>query len=563
MSGEELVYAALGGAGEIGMNMYLYGFGPEKDRRWIMVDCGVTFGDAGTTPGVDIILPDVDFIAGQRKRLLGILITHAHEDHVGAIGRLWGRLRAPIYTTPFTAEIAKRKLEEEGVKLDALKSVRPMNRFTLGPFDAMFHPITHSVPGAMALHVKTPLGAILHTGDFKFDAEPLIGPPPDEASLKALGDEGLLCLACDSTNVLEPGEAGSEASVRPGIEALIREASGAVAATCFASNVARLRTVAQIGRDNGRSVVVAGRAMRRMIDAALETRAIPDFPETVSDEDARDLPSEHALYLVTGSQGESRAALARIATGQHPTVSLEEGDLVLFSSRTIPGNEREVGRLCNRLSERGVRVVDADHAHIHVSGHGCRDEMRRMYGLLRPQIALPIHGEHRHLAEHARMARAWGAEHAMLAPNGMLVRLADAAGGPPAHVEEIDSGRVYLDGTTPVGALDGVIRSRLRLARQGHVSIALVVDEEGELIADPEVRVTGAPTDGEGWPSPLDEMIADAVDAAVERMKPKERRSDQQIEEVASAACRRLCDKRWGKKPEVTAMVIRLEEEEE
>lgn len=561
---DELVYVALGGAGEIGMNFYCYGYGPAKDRRWLIVDCGVTFGDMSSAPGVDLVFPDIDAIAAERKRIDGIVITHAHEDHVGAIGRLWRRLKAPIYCTPFTGLIAKRKLEENGLSGDKITVIPPHERRKVGPFDIAFFPVTHSVPEAQALMIRTPLGNVFHTGDVKLDPEPLIGPPTDEAALAKLGAEGILCLSCDSTNIFEPGRAGSEASVRAGLAKVMQEAEGAVAATTFASNVARLRTIAEVARENDRSVMVAGRAMQRMIEAALDSGAIPDFPDVIDEDRASDLPSRHLCYLLTGSQGENRAAVARVASDSHPSVSLAAGDVVIYSSRTIPGNERDVIRVYNRLSERGVKVIDADSAAIHVSGHGYRDELARLYELLKPQISLPIHGEHRHLAEHARMSPSWGAKVSILATNGKLVRLASAGGEPtPQIIEDLDAGRDYLDGETMVGALDGVMRARLKLARQGHVTIALVVDEDGELIADPEIRALGAPEDGEGWPSPLEEMIEEVVDEAVEALSPKERRSDKQIEDIASAACRRLCEKRWGKKPEVTCIVIRLEEDED
>ena len=561
MSGkDELVYVALGGAGEIGMNFYCYGFGPEDDRRWLVVDCGVTFGDMMSSPGVDLIMADIDFLAEQRKRVVGIVITHAHEDHVGALGHLWHRLKAPIYCTKFTAAVAMRKLEEQGQPVEKLHVLAPHKRQKIGPFDIALFPVTHSVPEAMAVIIRTSLGTVFHTGDFKFDAAPLIAPPIDEAALTELGKEGVLCLACDSTNVFNEGEAGSEESVKPGLAKVMRECTGAVACTTFASNVARLRTIAEVARENDRSVVVVGRAMQRMIDTAVKTGAVPDFPDMIDPDRASDLPSEHVCYLVTGSQGEGRAALGRIASGSHPSVSLAEGDTVIYSSRTIPGNEREVYRVYNRLSERGVKVVDDDMAEVHVSGHGYRDEIARLYKLLKPAISLPIHGEHRHLMEHARAAPGWGADRALVAPNGSVARL---AGGEPAVIDEVETGRVYLDGKTMVGALDGVIRARLKMARQGHAIIVLIMDEDGELIADPEVRLQGAPMDGAGWPQPLEEMVEVAVDEAMDAMSPKERRSDKQIEEVAAAACRRICDKRWGKKPEVTVVLVRLEEEDE
>ncbi|MEM9725745.1 MAG: ribonuclease J [Pseudomonadota bacterium] len=565
MSGaDELVYVALGGAGEIGMNFYCYGFGPERDRKWLIVDCGVTFGDMASSPGVDLVMADIDFIAERRDSLLGIAITHAHEDHVGALSHLWPQLKAPVFCTKFTAAVAKRKFEDQGIApAEVLRVVAPHDRTQLGPFEISFFPVTHSVPEAMALVIRTPLGLVFHSGDFKLDEAPLIAPPTDEAALGAIGDEGVLCFACDSTNVFEEGRAGSEESVRPGLAKVMRESPGAVACTTFASNVARLRTIAEVARENERSVVLAGRAMKRMVETAIATGAVPDFPDLIDEDRAEDLPARHLCYLVTGSQGEPRAAVGRISTNSHPFIRLKEGDTLIYSSRTIPGNEREVYRVYNRLAALGVRVVDADMADIHVSGHGYRDEIAQYYKLLRPAIALPIHGEHRHLAEHARMAKAWGAEYAAFAPNGRMMRLAGGARPEPEAVREVETGRVYLDGKTLVGALDGVIRARLKMARQGKVSMALVVDEEGELIADPQIRAVGAPVDGEGWPRPLEELIEEAVDDALENLSKKDRRSDKRIEDAAVAACRRICERHWGKKPEIAALVVRLDEEED
>lgn len=562
MSGkDELVFVALGGAGEIGMNCYLYGYGRPKKREWLMVDCGVTFGDMSSSPGVDLVLPDIDFIVEERAQLAGIVITHAHEDHVGAIARLWRRLKKPVYCTPFTAAIARRKFEEEGLSSDKIVEIAPWTPIELGPFSVEMYPITHSIPEAMSTAIRTPLGLIVHSGDFKIDDAPGIGAGFDAAAFAELGEEGVLCLTCDSTNVFEEGSAGSEATVVEPLRKVIADCEGAVAATTFASNVARLRSMALAAAACERSIVVAGRAMRRMLDTAQELGMLRDFPETIGEEEAKDLPAENLFYLITGSQGEGRAALARISSGTHPTISLDEGDTVIFSSRTIPGNERDVYKLYNRLSERGVNVVDADTAHIHVSGHANREDLRQYYALLKPEIAIPMHGEHRHLREHCQMALEWGAEETHLAPNGAMIRIAGA--GERGQIEEVETGRVYLDGSTFVGALDGVMRARLRLARQGQVSVALVVDEDGELIADPEVRCVGAPEDGENWDAPLDEMIMDAVDEAVERLPTRDKLSDSALEEVAMQACRRVCDRNWGKKPETTVIVIRLEEEEE
>ncbi|MEM1382009.1 MAG: ribonuclease J [Pseudomonadota bacterium] len=553
-----LTYVALGGAGEIGMNCYLYGLGDGAARRWIMVDLGIGFGDMDTAPGVELVLPDLTFAAEERGRIDGIFLSHGHEDHIGAVSHLWSRLKCPIFARPFTAELVRRKMKEAGLDTSVVQEIRLGERAEAGPFSVEFFAITHSIPEASMLAIRTGAGMVVHTGDFKLDPDPQLGEGYDLAPLEALGREGVLAVACDSTNVFLDGEAGSEAEVIPNLRRLIADAPGAVAATSFASNVARMKSLAEAARDVGRSVVIAGRAMRRMIEVAVETGQLTDFPSVVPDDRAGDIPREHVFYLVTGSQGEARAAMARIAAGTHPTVSLTEGDLVLFSSKTIPGNEAGIYRLYNRLSEQGVRVIDGDMERIHVSGHARRGDLQRVYAALKPRVAIPVHGEHRHLVEHAHWAKQWGADHAIVAPNGRLARL---DGNAPGVVEEVESGRIYLDGTAMVGALDGVIRERLRLARQGQVVISVVIDEEGELIADPEVRCIGAPKDGDGWEAPLDEMIADAVDEALEDTEARQKRSDGQIEEIVGRAARRVATRYWGKKPVTTIIVQRLEDE--
>jgi ribonuclease J len=552
---EELSFVALGGAGEIGMNMYLYGHGTGAKRRWIMVDCGVSFGDMESAPGVELVMPDPAFIAEQADRLDAIFLTHAHEDHIGALGRLWPRLRAPVYAQPFTVENVKRKFEEAGLPTKPIKTITG-GTVQAGAFSVRFQEVTHSIPEAAALIIDTPAGRIVHTGDFKVDNAPQMGAPFDHDAFRRIGDEGVHALVCDSTNVLMPGRGGSEADVLHPLADIVREAQGAVAATTFASNVARLRSLATVARECDRSIVLVGRAMKRMIELSQEMGLLTDFPETLDEDRAADLPARHVMYLVTGSQGEGRAALARIAAGTHPNVTLGDGDTVIFSSKTIPGNEAGVYRLYNQLSERGVRVLDETSGRIHVSGHARREDLRLMYEALRPRIAIPMHGEHRHLVEHAAFAESLGVASAA-APNGTVVEI---GGDRPRIVDVVETGRLYLDGETLIGAMDGVIRARLKLARQGHVSVSLVVDETGDLMADPEVRVVGGPTTGEGWPAPLEDLIYDAVDEAVEKAPPKQR-SDAQLEEIASRAVRRVCSRWWGKKPAVTTLVSRLEEE--
>ncbi len=552
-----LVYVALGGAGEIGMNCYLYGIGDVRDRRWIMVDLGIGFGDMETAPGVELILPDLEFILGEKGRLDAIFLTHGHEDHIGAIPHLWARLKVPIYARKFTAQLVRTKLEEAGLDPAAVKQVELGKRVEEGAFSVEWLPVNHSIPEASMLAIRTPAGTVVHTGDFKMDAEPQLGDPFDIAQLESLGAEGVLAVACDSTNVFLPGASKSEASVVASIREQIEAAPRAVAATTFASNVARLRTLALAAREAGRSIVVAGRAMRRMIEVAVETGQLTDFPSVVPEDRIDSLPADNLYYLVTGSQGEGRAALARIAAGTHPTVKLGEGDTVLFSSKNIPGNEANIYRLYNRLSEQGVRVIDSDMEHIHVSGHARRDDLRRVYGALKPQVSLPMHGEHRHLVEHARLAREWGVPQAVVAPNGAVIRL---DGNRPGPVEHVETGRIYLDGKVHVGALDGVIRERLKLARNGQVVVAVVVDMDGELIADPDVRCLGAPIDGLDWTSSLDEMIAEAVDEAIEGAPKKAKRADDDLEQLIVRAARGVAVRHWGKKPVMTVMITRLED---
>jgi ribonuclease J len=556
---DELIYTALGGAGEIGMNCYLYGLGRSDNAEWIMVDLGMGFGDMDTSPGIELILPDISFIKAQASRLQALFVTHGHEDHIGAIPHLWGELKLPIYARPFTAELVRRKMAEAGLDTRLVREVRAGERITAGQFEVEFLPITHSVPEASMLSIRTPMGVVVHSGDFKLDPDPTLGDPADLGRLETLGREGVLALACDSTNVFQAGAAGSESEIAANLRRIVKASEGAVAATSFASNVARLRTLAMAATDVGRSVVVVGRAMRRMIEVAQQTGQLRDFPAMLSEDKMRDVPADHLFYLVTGSQGETRAALARIAAGSHPTVSLTKGDTVLFSSKTIPGNEAGIHRLYNKLSEQGIRVIDGDMERIHVSGHARRDDLMRVYKALRPQVSVAIHGEHRHLVEHTRWAREWGASHAPVAPNGTVVRL---DGNSPGNVASVPTGRIYLDGTTQIGSQDGVIRDRLKLARQGHVIVVAVVDEEGMLIADPDVRCVGAPKRAADWPATLEQMTLKAVDEAMEGMPRKSRRTDAGIEDGITRAVRRIAMKYWGKKPMVTVIVTRLEDEE-
>ena len=487
---DELVFAPLGGVGEIGMNLALYGLGDEHRRQWIAVDFGVAFAD-DALPGVDVILPDIRYLVEERRNVLGIVLTHAHEDHFGALLDLWPRLELPVYATPFTAALLQAKRESEPAAPVIPTNIVPLGgRFGLGPFDIEFVSMAHSIPESNGLIIRTPLGAVLHTGDWKIDPTPVIGPPTDEARLRALGNEGCLALIGDSTNAFREGRSPSEADVAKCLADLIRTAPARVAVTTFASNVARLRAVAQAAAACEREVVLVGRAMERISQVARETGYLDGIQDFRSVEIYGHLPPDKVLALCTGSQGEPRAALSRIAQDDHPEVAFSRGDRVIFSSRAIPGNEKAVMRVINGLVAQGIEVI-TDRTHlVHVSGHPRVAELEDMIGWVRPQILIPVHGEPLHMAEHAKLARRAGVGKVMLCRDGELVRLAP---GGPAKIDEVPAGRLYKDGSLLVSAEERTVADRRRLGFAGVVSIALAVSARGELIGDPRVTLTGIP----------------------------------------------------------------------
>jgi ribonuclease J len=544
----ELVLLPLGGAGEIGMNFNAYGFGPPDDKKWIVVDCGVLFGRETTTPGVDLIMPDIRFLAERREDVLAIVLTHAHEDHIGAIGHLWPMLRCPLYATPFTARLIEGKLEEANLGERVRVKVVPLGgKLTIGPFAIDFVSITHSIPEPNALAIRTPLGTVVHTGDWKIDPEPLLGEATDSNALTRLGDEGVLALVCDSTNALVPGESGSEAQVRDSLTALIGTLKGRVAVTAFASNVARLDTVAKAARLHGREVALVGRAMQKMVGAAKETGYLTDFPRTLDEEEAAQLPPSRVLYLCTGSQGEARAALSRIAAGDHPNVSLGPGDAVIFSSRIIPGNELGIYELHNKLAALGVEILSADDHFVHVSGHPARDELAQMYRWTRPQIAVPVHGELRHMSEHARLARSLQVPQAVVIANGQMLRLAP---GRAEIIDETPSGRVHLDGRVLIEEGAGLARARRALGFAGLIAVTLVLDGKGRVAADPAVVI-------EGIPEPVHEAIRIAAGDAARRYNPK-RGDEDALKENVRRAARRAASDAWGKKPVTRVEIVQI-----
>jgi ribonuclease J len=553
--GAEFVFVPLGGVGEIGMNLYLYGYGRDGARDWLIVDMGVTFGSE-YEPGVDVILPDIRFIEEERHNIAGLLLTHAHEDHFGAVVDLWPLLGGvPVYATPFTAEMLKSKLAESGIIDSFPLHIMPLGgRRSIGPFDVELVRMSHSIPEPSAVIIRTPLGAALHTGDWKLDDTPLTSAPTDAERLKALGNDGLTALICDSTNAVRDGVSLSEADVAVTLDRLIREAPQRVAVTTFASNVARIRSVANAANAAGRDLVVVGRAMYRVIEAAQATGYIdPDLPfleETAFEK----LKPRKVVALCTGSQGEPRAAMARIAQGEHPNVTLDLGDWVIFSSRTIPGNEKAVARVQNGLADRGIEVITDIDAPVHVSGHPRRGELEQLYGWVKPTVAIPMHGEGRHLEAHARLAERLGVEQVVRARNGMMVRLLP---GPAAIIDEVPVGRLYRDGMVLTRADDGQVRERRKLSFAGSVAVSLVLSEKGVLLADPEVALTGLPqTDTQG--TPFATIARDAVIGTIESI-PKPRRKDPAlVSEAVSRSVRAAVNQAWGKKPVCSVLLTVL-----
>jgi ribonuclease J len=555
-SQDELVFLPLGGSNEIGMNFNCYGFGPPDDRKWIIVDVGVTFGDQ-TTPGVDVILPDPAFIEAFAEDIIGIVLTHAHEDHIGAIGWLWPRLQAPVYATPFTAYLVREKLRDADLLDEVEITEVPLGgRFQIGPFDLELITLTHSIPEPNGLAIRTPLGAILHTGDWKIDPDPILGGRTDMAAISRLGDEGVLAMVCDSTNVFVDGEAGSEAEVRVAMNKLIGSLKGKVAVACFASNVARMDTAIRAAQANDRRVCLVGRSMHRMAAAARSVGFLQDVEEFVSENEAGFFPEDKILYLCTGSQGEARAALSRIADGTHPHVSLGQGDSVVFSSRVIPGNEIAIRNLQNKLADKGVRLyTDRDHPGIHVSGHPCRDELKQMYQWARPRIAVPTHGERRHLIEHCNLARDMQVAEALAPRNGDMVRLAP---GRAEIIDEVPAGRLYLDGGMLTPENGEALRERRHAAHNGVVHVSIVLDRKGRIVSGPQVRAVGMPGDED---YPLDEALDDLAEVAVEAMKKLDaeaRGEDELVETAISRAIKKASQRIWERRPIVETTVLRV-----
>ena len=540
----ELLFLALGGSGEIGMNVNLYGC----NGKWIMVDLGMTFADPAY-PGIDLILPDLSFIEERREDLLGIVLTHGHEDHIGAIPYLAADLGVPLYATPFTAGLIAGKLEEEGLSADVkLNTIAFGEGFQLGPFGLSYVPLAHSIPEANALLIDTPHGRVFHSGDWKLDDAPQVGVPTSAAALSAIGDSGVLALVCDSTNVFNAEASGSEATVVEGLQKVVAAAEGRVVVTTFASNAARLHTIGQVAQATGRKLCVAGRSLDRILRVAQANGYLKDFPETVDFETAMNLPRSEVLIVATGGQGEARAALARIASGEHK-IKLVDGDTVVFSSRQIPGNELAIGRIMNMLARADVKTVTERQAHVHVSGHPARPELAAMYDWIRPEVLIPVHGESRHLHEHRRFALESGVPKSLVQENGEIIRLAPDG---PAKIGDQRVGRLILDGDVILTADGSTINERRRIAANGVISVAVALERGGRLRGEPQIAIEGVPVEED-----RDSFLEEARDAAAEAAR-KGGGTEDKLREGIRLAVRRCATEWTGKKPVVDVLIVRV-----
>ena len=554
MTKDRLIYLPLGGAGEIGMNLYVYGYGPKDKERLIIVDLGVAFPDMETSPGVDLIFPDISWLADRRHQIDAIFITHAHEDHIGAVGHLWAKLGAPIYARNFTSKIATRKLEENGENSRVVNVVSSWpNSTKVGPFDVAYLPVSHSIPESSALVIDTPIGRLIHSGDFKLDEKPVVGEAFDFEMWRKVCAPGIRALICDSTNVFSEDEGRSEAEVAPEIRKLIENCPEMVVATTFASNVARIKSIAQAAEEAGRSVCLMGRAMKKMIEVSLEAGVLSDFPKLITTEDAKAIPKRNLLLIVTGSQGERRAASAQLANGKYQGITLSAGDLFLFSSKTIPGNERSVIKIMNQLSEKGVDVIGENSDKYHVSGHANRPELSKIHDIVSPQFLVPMHGEHRHLREHLKLGEAKGFS-GLIVTNGMMV---DLSGNQLKVVDHIETGRVYLDGSEKFGALDGIVRDRIKLAINGLIIVNIIIDENDEMLGEPWCEIRGLTDFGYSKCNFID-VLEEDLSQHIGRSSSDIIRDDDKLEKDITRIARQTALTEIGKKPEVSIIINRL-----
>tara|TARA_A100001015_G_scaffold179055_1_gene199017 strand:- start:2819 stop:4492 length:1674 start_codon:yes stop_codon:yes gene_type:complete len=553
---KRLIYLPLGGSGEIGMNMYVYGYGKPGLEEYIMIDAGVTFPDMATSPGVDLIMPDIKFIERNKERLLGIFITHAHEDHIGALGYLIEQLEAPIFCRDFSARIAVSKLNKVGNDGDRVQVIGQFpEKITLNPFEVSFIPVAHSIPEASFLVIDTPKGRIVHTGDFKIDKTPVLGDSFDQTLLGNLKNPDVLALVCDSTNVFIENSGRSESSLISNITSLIKSQKGVVVATTFASNVARLLTLARCAQSSGRSVLVIGRAMQTMISTASSVGLLKNFPSTITVEEALTIPRSNLFILATGSQGEGRAASAQLAREKYMDIVLTEGDTFLFSSKTIPGNEVIVNQVINNFVERGISVIDEENGRYHVSGHANRPDLIFLHQLLKPKLIIPMHGEMRHLFEHKRLAEAGGFS-SVVVPNGSVLEI--SKGGRAEIVEDVSSGRIYYDGGRLINQVDNVIKTRIQMASRGHLSVSLLLEKNS-------IMENGIWVKSKGLPKFLNEEIEfnfaleEALEIELLSISQNNLYDDNLLEGHIKRVCNKVCQKSLGKKPVITIFINRID----
>lgn len=548
---EELLFVPLGGAGEIGMNLNLYGYGVPGSHDWLMLDLGVTFGDE-RLPGVDIVMADPRFIVERRDRLLALILTHGHEDHLGAVAHLWPQLGCPVYGTPFTLGLLRRKLSDarlaEQVPLRALPTAGELD---LGPFRLGFIGLTHSIPEMHAVVIRTPAGTVLHSGDWKLDPDPIVGVPSDEEALRRLGEEGVLALVGDSTNVFEPGQSGSESSLFASLSEAIGRCTGRAVVTCFASNIARILTIARAAAAHGRSVTLTGASLKRVTAVAEECGYLSGIAPFVDERQAALLPPDRLVIICTGGQGEPQAALSKLAADEHPCLALDPGDTVIFSSRVIPGNEGAIARLQNRLLRRGIELVTHRHGVYHVSGHPAREELVRMYQMVRPKIAVPVHGELRHLIEHARLAEEQQVRQTIIAENGTIVRLAPE---PAGAVDAAPVGRLAVDGNRVLPLEAEVFRERLAALYNGMCFVSVVLARRRHGVRDVHISTSGLIEDDEA----IVDAMEDEVRKAVDELSGAAYNDDADVRETVRLAVRRIVRQMLDKRPVTHVHLVRV-----
>lgn len=552
--GQELVYCSLGGAGEIGMNLNLFGYGKPGEYKWIIVDIGVTFSD-DNIPGIEVILPNPEFIVNQKENLLGIVLTHAHEDHVGAIAHLWPMLECPIYATPFTAAIVREKFKELKINIgNHLKIVKLSGNVKLGVFDIDYVTLTHSILEPNGLAISTPEGLVLHTADFKIDDDPLIGEKTDVKKLTELGKKGVLAMICDSTNIFNLGSTGSESSVRTGLLTVLEKMKNRIVITSFASNVARMETVFKVAEKIGRQVCLVGRSMNRIYQLARQCNYLQEIKVPIDVRDAKKIPKNKIVFLCTGSQGEQRAALARIANGTHPDLYLEKGDNVIFSSRIIPGNEKKLYKIFNDLSKSEINVLSEENSIIHVSGHPAREDLKKMYNWAKPKILIPVHGEQRHMAEHINFAKEMGVKFPVKVNNGEIIRLAP---GEPQVIDKVTSGRVYLDGKVLIDNDSPVLKERRNMAANGYMEITVLISKNGQIKNNPIITLKGIPMIEEDE-SEIEYDLEDVVMDTCKTFNLNNSKQEKNLIDTLKGNCRKLINDKSGKKPLVNINLVRF-----